>query len=148
MIVWMKLWRVTNLFQNAIESFRAADVKTDEHGVWVWVGERPHIVVVRRPWNKRKEPQRHSDSNWLLFEAVTQQHWHAQIHTHPGLCNRPHQCDPSSQFSPVNWCRNHSNCSPRDHAMSLQTHLKNQWWRNYPDSICHFLNRKSLASVL
>lgn len=46
-----------NLFQHAVEGFRAADVETDEDGVWVGVGERPHVVVVRRSWNQGKQIQ-------------------------------------------------------------------------------------------
>lgn len=38
----------TNLFQHAVQGFRAADVETDEDSVRVGVGERPHVVVVRR----------------------------------------------------------------------------------------------------
>lgn len=45
----------TNLFQHTVESFRAADVETDEDGVWVGVGERPYVVVVRWSWNQENQ---------------------------------------------------------------------------------------------
>lgn len=38
----------TNLFQHAVECLGAADVKTDEDGVRIWIGEGPHIVIVWR----------------------------------------------------------------------------------------------------
>lgn len=58
----------TDLFQHAVESFRAADVETDEDGVWVGVGERPYVVVVRRSWNQGKQIQ----MKWIrrAFRAI------------------------------------------------------------------------------
>lgn len=44
----MEDFGVTNLLQHAVERLRAAYVKADEHRVRVRVGERPHVVVVRR----------------------------------------------------------------------------------------------------
>lgn len=50
--------RATNLFQHAVKRLWAADVKADKDGIRIRVGERPHVVVVRRPCMERRGEER------------------------------------------------------------------------------------------
>lgn len=98
---WMIQCRTTNLFQYAIQCFRAADVKTDEDSVRVWVGERPHVVIVWRPWNKGK-----TRNIQIKFGRCYARTW-----THKRAYTQVHVMDlwPYFQFMLVNeWpaCRN------------------------------------------
>lgn len=63
-------WAATNLFQHAVQGFRAADVETDEDGVGVGIGEGSHVVIVWRSWNQREKN--------MHLQAVTQKHLHNQ----------------------------------------------------------------------
>lgn len=73
--------RAANLFQHAVKRFRAADVKADEDGIWIRVGERPYVVVVWRPCRRRRETQ----ASQIYFGSV----WKSarqQKQKNPGHC--------------------------------------------------------------
>lgn len=40
------------LFERAVNSVRPADVKTEEHSIWVTVAQRPDIIIIWRTCGK------------------------------------------------------------------------------------------------
>lgn len=130
----MSQQRATNLFQYTVECLRAADVETDEDGVRVWIGERPHVVVVRRSWNKRKhQTETHSHNIQiqfcLVFEAVRQGRGHTNaVHTfHPcefknrpaGKTSVPHLMTDSVCCWTLFWCNLNRDPAPGTQGKTL-----------------------------
>lgn len=40
----------SHLLEDTVQCFWPANVKADEHGIRVWIGQRPDIVIVRGTW--------------------------------------------------------------------------------------------------
>lgn len=55
--------RAANLFQHTVERLRAADVKADEDGIRIRIGERSHVVIVRGPCRRRRGKERRKKKN-------------------------------------------------------------------------------------
>lgn len=43
----------SHLLEDTVQCFWPANVKADEHGIRIWVGQRPDIVIVRGTWRKK-----------------------------------------------------------------------------------------------